>query len=56
MADVDWPCTYQCINYNICKHKETITLLKILLREVLREKRDACPPYPNGCDCDNFAK
>ena len=52
--EISWECTWQCTSYNICTHRESIKFIKNIFDWFGRKKRETCPPYPRGCDCNNF--
>lgn len=51
---ISWECTWQCTSYNVCTHKGSINAIKSIFDIFGRKKRSDCPPYPHGCDCNNF--
>jgi hypothetical protein len=51
---ISWECTWQCTSYNLCTHQGSIRSLKFIFDIFGRKKRSNCPPYPRGCDCNNF--
>ncbi|CAF1467916.1 unnamed protein product, partial [Adineta steineri] len=54
-AEIHWPCTWQCIPYIVCTHKDQIrTVMNSVSNMLGRKKRSACPPNPKGCNCNTI--
>jgi len=51
---ISWECTWQCTSYNVCTHRGSFDALTSIFKLFGRRKRSDCPPYPRGCDCNNF--